>query len=75
MIELQRVYEHHRTTGIHFLVERLWSRGIRKEALHFSDWLKDVEPSDSLRRWFQHDVPSGPSFSVATERNGHDRGR
>jgi len=42
MIELQRVYEHHGTHGTRFLVERLWPRGIRKESLHFSDWLKDV---------------------------------
>jgi len=62
MIELQRVYEHRRTTGTHFFVERLWPRGIRKESLHFSDWLKDAAPSDSLRRWFQHDVSKWTEF-------------
>lgn len=62
MIELQRVYEHHGTHGTRFLVERLWPRGIRKESLHFSDWLKDVAPSDSLRRWFQHEVPKWAEF-------------
>ena len=62
MIELQRVYEHHKTNGTRFLVERLWPRGIRKESLHFSDWLKDVAPSDSLRRWFQHDVSKWAEF-------------
>jgi len=44
------------------LVERLWPRGIRKESLHFTDWLKDVAPSDSLRRWFQHDVSKWAEF-------------
>ncbi|KAI3599113.1 hypothetical protein D8I24_5471 (plasmid) [Cupriavidus necator H850] len=62
MIELQRVYEHRTTHGTHFLVERLWPRGIRKDSLHFSDWLKDVAPSDSLRRWFQHDVAKWAEF-------------
>ena len=62
MIELQRIYEHHRTNGTRFLVERLWPRGIRKASLHFSDWLKDVAPSDSLRRWFQHDVSKWADF-------------
>ena len=62
MIELQRVYEHHKTNGTRFLVERLWPRGIRKESLHFSDWLKDVAPSDLLRRWFQHDVSKWAEF-------------
>ena len=42
MIELHRVYEHSRTHGTRFLVERLWPRGVRKESLHFTDWLKDV---------------------------------
>lgn len=62
MIELQRVYEHHRTHGTRFLVERLWPRGIKKESLHFSDWLKEAAPSDSLRRWFQHDVAKWAEF-------------
>jgi len=62
MIELQRVYEHHNAPGTRFLVERLWPRGIRKESLQFSDWLKDVAPSVALRRWFQHDVTKWPEF-------------
>ena len=32
------------------------------ESLHFSDWLKDVAPSDTLRRWFQHNVAKWPEF-------------
>ncbi len=62
MIELHRVYDHHATRGTRFLVERLWPRGIKKESLHFSDWLKEAAPSDSLRRWFQHDVSKWPEF-------------
>jgi uncharacterized protein YeaO (DUF488 family) len=62
MIELHRVYEHQRTHGTRFLVERLWPRGVRKDSLHFSQWLKDVAPSDSLRRWFQHDVAKWAEF-------------
>jgi uncharacterized protein YeaO (DUF488 family) len=62
MIELQRVYDHHATHGTRFLVERLWPRGVKKESLHFSDWLKEAAPSDSLRRWFRHDVSKWPEF-------------
>ena len=62
MIELQRVYEPHAPRGTHFLVERLWPRGIKKESLHFSAWLKDAAPSDSLRRWFRHDVTKWAEF-------------
>jgi len=62
MIELQRVYERDIGNGTRFLVERLWPRGIRKEALHFHDWLKEVAPSASLRRWFRHDVSKWAEF-------------
>lgn len=62
MIELQRVYEHRRMHGIRFLVERLWPRGIKKGSLRFSHWLKDVAPSDALRRWFQHDAAKWEEF-------------
>jgi uncharacterized protein YeaO (DUF488 family) len=62
MISLQRVYEQRGPHGTHFLVERLWPRGVKKESLHFSAWLKDAAPSDSLRRWFQHDVAKWAQF-------------
>jgi len=61
-IELQRVYEHHGTRGTRFLGERLWPRLITKKSLPFDDWLKDVAPSDSLRRRFHHDVPKWAEF-------------
>ena len=63
MIELQRIYEQSRTHGTRFLVERLWPRGIRKESLHFSDWLKDVAPSDALRRYLNK-LPKGGHFAA-----------
>ena len=62
MIELQRAYDHGRVQGTRFLVERLWPRGVRKESLHFTDWLKEFAPSDALRRWFRHDVDKWAEF-------------
>jgi len=56
MIRAKRVYEPPGADeGTRFLVERLWPRGMRKESLHMEGWLKDVAPSDALRRWFGHD--------------------
>ena len=56
MIKLKRVYEAAATAdGSRFLVERLWPRGIRKTDLVIDAWLKDIGPSDGLRRWFAHD--------------------
>ena len=56
MINVKRAYEPSDSgDGTRFLVERLWPRGMKKESLHMEAWLKDVAPSDSLRRWFGHD--------------------
>ena len=56
MIALKRVYEPAtEEDGTRFLVERLWPRGVRKDALMLDAWLKDVAPSTELRRWFGHD--------------------
>lgn len=56
MLKLKRVYDPvSRTDGTRFLVERLWPRGLSKEKLHLTAWLKDVGPSTELRKWFNHD--------------------
>ena len=56
MLKLKRVYEPVASSdGIRFLVERLWPRGVKKTALQVDAWLKDVGPSTTLRRWFNHD--------------------
>lgn len=71
MIEVKRVYDpavakaggpRAAREGTRFLVERLWPRGMRKEALKLDAWLKDVAPSDELRRWFAHDPAKWPEF-------------
>ena len=56
-VEVVRVYEDPgRRPGEHrVLVDRLWPRGVRKEALDFDEWPKDVAPSADLRRWYGHD--------------------
>lgn len=48
--------------GQRFLVDRLWPRGVKKEALTLTAWLKDVAPSDALRRWFGHDPERWAEF-------------
>ena len=56
MLTVKRVYEAPASMdGARFLVERLWPRGIRKEALIITAWIKEAAPSDGLRRWFGHD--------------------
>jgi uncharacterized protein YeaO (DUF488 family) len=63
MIYLHRVYDQGTAPdGQQFLVERLWPRGFRKDALKLTGWTKDAAPSSTLRRWFAHDVAKWPEF-------------
>jgi uncharacterized protein YeaO (DUF488 family) len=62
-IRLRRVYDPPgRGEGRRYLVERLWPRGIRKEALGLEAWLKEVAPSAALRRWYGHEPQKWPEF-------------
>lgn len=63
MIRTERVYEPSPGDGgARFLVDRLWPRGKKKEALHLDAWLRDVAPSDELRHWYQHDPGKWEEF-------------
>jgi len=63
MIKVKRVYEPPAPDdGKRFLVDRLWPRGVKKEALRLDGWLKDVAPSDGLRKWFGHDPAKWDEF-------------
>jgi uncharacterized protein YeaO (DUF488 family) len=56
MLKLKRAYEPvSRGDGTRFLVERLWPRGVSKDSLQLTAWLKEVGPSTELRQWFNHD--------------------
>lgn len=63
MIHIKRAYdEPFPTDGRRYLIDRLWPRGVRKEAAALEGWTKDVAPSDDLRRWFGHDPELWPEF-------------
>ncbi|MDD2337441.1 MAG: DUF488 family protein, partial [Geobacteraceae bacterium] len=65
MIRVKRVYEDSETDGgKRFLVERLWPRGMKKEDLRMDGWIKDVAPSDALRRWFGHEPAKWEEFRL-----------
>lgn len=52
-IAIKRVYEPaSRTDGARVLVDRLWPRGLTKEKAAIDGWLRDLAPSDELRRWY-----------------------
>ena len=65
MVKLKRAYEAaSRGDGHRVLVERLWPRGIRKEALALDEWRKEVAPSGELRKWFNHDPKRWSEFKL-----------
>jgi uncharacterized protein YeaO (DUF488 family) len=62
-VRIRRVYEPPPPAdGYRVLVDRLWPRGLSKEAARIDAWLRDLAPSDELRRWFGHDPARWPAF-------------
>jgi uncharacterized protein YeaO (DUF488 family) len=52
---LRRVYDDPTSDGgLRVLVDRVWPRGLTKDAAHLDEWIKDVAPSTPLRRWYGH---------------------
>jgi uncharacterized protein YeaO (DUF488 family) len=57
VIKIKRVYDKAAASdGSRLLVDRIWPRGLKKADLALDDWIKEVAPSDRLRKWFAHDI-------------------
>jgi uncharacterized protein YeaO (DUF488 family) len=55
MIKIKRIYEDYvETDGYRILIDRLWPRGISKERAKIDLWIKEIAPSNDLRKWY-HD--------------------
>jgi uncharacterized protein YeaO (DUF488 family) len=48
--------------GYRVLVDRLWARGLTKDKAAVDEWLKDIAPSNDLRRWYGHDPAKWSEF-------------
>jgi uncharacterized protein YeaO (DUF488 family) len=63
MLKIKRIYESpEKDDGFRVLVDRLWPRGVSKERAHLDLWLKEIAPSDALRKWFAHDPKRWTGF-------------
>jgi uncharacterized protein YeaO (DUF488 family) len=63
MIKIKRVYEAPRDEdGVRILVDRLWPRGVSKDEARIDKWMKEIAPSDKLRKWFGHDPKKWRQF-------------
>jgi uncharacterized protein YeaO (DUF488 family) len=62
-VSIKRVYDRFSPDdGKRILIDRLWPRGLRKEEARIDEWLKDIAPSDELRKWFSHDPSMWQEF-------------
>jgi len=69
MIRVKRVYAPaEEGDGFRILVDRLWPRGLSKEKAKVDLWLKDVAPSDELRKSFHHDQADWQEFQSKYEK-------
>ena len=63
-ITIKRIYEDYdKADGYRMLVDRLWPRGIKKEAAKLDEWNKGIAPSPELRKWFDHQEEKFKEFS------------
>lgn len=63
MRRAKRVYDKpEHSDGSRILVDRLWPRGLSKERAKIDVWLKDVAPSNGLRKWFAHNPKKWVEF-------------
>jgi len=69
MIKIKRIYDPASSKdGKRILVDRLWPRGIRKDEARIDEWLKDIAPSNELRKWFSHDPSKWQEFKKRYEK-------
>jgi uncharacterized protein YeaO (DUF488 family) len=76
MIMIKRVYDPaSEGDGERILVDRLWPRGVTKEAARISSWMKELGPTTELRKWFGHDPSRWEEFRrrYAGELQARDR--
>jgi uncharacterized protein YeaO (DUF488 family) len=63
LFKVKRIYEAAEPAdGYRVLVDRIWPRGMSKEQAHVDLWMKEIAPSDQLRKWFGHDPKRWAEF-------------
>jgi uncharacterized protein YeaO (DUF488 family) len=63
VIEAKKIYgEPAQGDGFRILTDRLWPRGLRKDQVEVDLWMKEIAPSDELRKWFGHDPEKWKEF-------------
>ena len=64
-LQIKRIYDpFQESDGLRFLVDRLWPRGVSKEAARLDGWVKALAPSSTLRTWFGHKAENFMEFAA-----------
>jgi uncharacterized protein YeaO (DUF488 family) len=75
MIRLKRAYDVvSAEDGTRILVDRLWPRGVSKEKIKVSEWMRDIGPSKELIKWFGHDPEKWAGFEKRYKRELRGKG-
>ena len=68
MIKIKRIYDPQANEdGYRILIDRLWPRGLSREKANIDLWLREIAPSDDLRKWFSHDPRKWQEFKSRYE--------
>ncbi len=63
MLKIKRIYDPAAPDdGQRIYIDRLWPRGMKKEEAKTDEWVKEISPSDALRKWFSHDPAKYAEF-------------
>ena len=69
MRKIKRIYkEPEKDDGYRILVDRLWPRGLSKEKAKVDLWMKEIAPSNDLRKWYSHDPEKWEDFKKRYEK-------
>lgn len=73
-IQLKRIYDPPaQSDGYRVLVDRIWPRGVSKDAAAIDLWMKAIAPSTELRKWFNHDPRRWEGFRKRYRAELHER--
>ena len=74
MIKIKRIYDEPSIDDVYrILVDRLWPRGVSKTRAKVDLWLKEVTPTDKLRKWYSHDPKKWLEFQRMYKNELKDR--
>ncbi len=74
MVQVKRIYDPASSEdGKRIYVDRLWPRGLKKSDALFDEWLKEISPSNELRKWYGHDPAKWQEFKKRYKKELEDK--